>query len=42
MANPMLGLLNALGHEEMDSFGNSTGRFSLSSDFSRGTVMQGG
>jgi hypothetical protein len=31
MANAMLSLLHALGHEDMESFGDSTGEFSLSS-----------
>lgn len=31
MANAMLGLLNGIGHEGMDSFGDSTSRFYLSS-----------
>ena len=37
MANVMLSLLNALGHEDMDRFGDSTGEFPLS--FPRATVL---
>ena len=42
MANAMLSLLNGIGHEEMDSFGDSTSRYYLSSPgASLATVQQG-
>ena len=42
MANVMLSLLNGLGHEEMRSFGDSTGKFPLSSGSIRASVPQVG
>jgi hypothetical protein len=42
MANAMLSLLNGIGHEEMDSFGDSTSRFYLSSQGPSITTAQQG
>ena len=42
MANVMLSLLNGLGHEEIRSFGDSTGKFPLSSGSIRASVPQAG
>ena len=40
MANAFVSLLNAIGHEEIDGFGDSTGKFALGSSSSGTTVMR--
>ena len=40
MANAMASILNAIGHEEIDGFGDSTGRFGLGSSSSRTTALR--
>ena len=40
MANAFVSLLNAIGHEEIDGFGDSTGKFALGSGSPGTTVMR--
>jgi hypothetical protein len=42
MANPMLSLMQAIGHDEMESFGDSTGEFALNFPKESAATSQGG